>query len=284
MEINKGIEAFDDRLDTTRTNPDRKPFGKSDGQHFSMGDEYDVKAPVAAPGPPKVDPPAAEKKFTHKLANGTTLEAASVEELAGLIEKSFQQATPAPVDFEDKPLYQPIEFKRKELSLAEQANILNVWKENPQNALRMLEEAEYGHPLETILKTLTIAEQRELNRRQEEAGAEFLGECEDFNPTPANGKKLTAYLKEKQKPITKHNLLVAFQQLSATDKALVRKVDVVPPNPEDELHEAAPPPTIVPSNQGRTETAAQGTVDAAKFAALPLDKQKQFFADLRRRQ
>lgn len=290
IDITKGIEPFNDHTDFSRNNADRKPFGKSGTDQLNMGDEYAVVVPAmeAPKAPETVTPPAA--KFTHKLANGTALEAPTIEELASLIEKSFQTQPPAPLEFEDKPVYEPVEFKRKELSLTEQANILNVWKENPQKAMRMLQEAEYGAPMEVVHQSLERAELRELNRKQEEAGAEFLAECETYNPTPANGKKLTAFLREKNKPITKQNLVLSFQQLVATgDKSLLRKVDA-PVLPEvtaaddPSLTEVPPPPTVVPSNQGRPEAPAAGQVDVAKFASLPLDQQKKFFADLRRRQ
>lgn len=290
IDITKGIEPFNDHTDFSRNNADRKPFGKSGTDQLNMGDEYAVVVPESVtPRAPEVKlVEAPTMKFSHKLANGTTLEAPTIEELASLIEKSFQTQTP--LEFEDKPVYEPVEFKRKELSLTEQANILNVWKENPQKAMRMLQEAEYGAPMEVVHQSLERAEQRELNRKQEEAGAEFLAECETYNPTPANGKKLTAFLREKNKPITKQNLVLSFQQLvAAGDKSLLRKVDA-PVLPEvtaaddPSLTEVPPPPTVVPSNQGRPEAPAAGQVDVAKFASLPLDQQKKFFADLRRRQ
>jgi len=291
VEINKGIEPFDDRMDATRSNAERKPWGKTpNADQFKLDSEYAVTQP--APVVPAVTPapvmPA--PKFVHKMANGTTLEAETVEELAKKIEAAVNTQTPVPLDFEDKPLYQPIEFKRKELSLQEQANILNVWKENPQKALRMLEEAEYGHPMEVILQTLSRDEQRELHRRQDEAAADFLGDVEDYNPTVANGRKLTEYLKSKGKPITKQNLVLSFQQLvAAGDKSLLRKVEEQPPAEsaaatDESLTETPPPPTVVPSNQGRPEVPAPGQVDVAKFASMNLDQQKKFFADLRRRQ
>ena len=290
MEINKGIETFDDRVDLSRSNPDRMKVGSQGTDRFHLGSEYDT-APLTAVAevvPPKVEdtPPP---KFTHKLANGTTLEAASVEELATLIEKSFVQAPPQVLEFEDKPLYTPIEFRHKDLSLTEQAEILNLWKENPQAAMRKLQEAEYGAPLETIMQNLSRAELRELNRRQEEAGVEFLGECDTYNPTKANAKKLTDYLHAKGKPITKQNLVLSFQQLvAAGDKTLLRKVDeqVVADSADanKDLTEVPPPPVLVPSNQGRPEVQEQ--VDAAKFArefaSWPLPKQQNYFAKLRR--
>lgn len=285
IDITKGIEPFEDRIDFTRGNKDRQTYGKSTGTNqFHLGNEYDVQLPETPPVPPVVPPvetPA--QKFTHKLANGTTLEAATVEELATLIEKSLvQQAPPAPVYFEDKPLYTPMEFKRKELTIKEKADILNLWAQDPQAAKRQLDEAEYGQPMEVILQQLSRSEQRELNRRQEEAGVEFVMEMDSYNPTRENAKKLTDLLHSKGKPITKHNLVVAFQQLSAADKSLVRKVDDVPEVPDPSLSDSPPIPTIVPSNTGRPDSAPPGQVDAAKFAAMPLDKQKQFFKDLRR--
>ena len=292
MEINKGIETFDDRMDVTRTNKDRKPFGKSNGtEQFNLGNEYDVKVaePEKPAEPPKVEALEPPKKFTHKLANGTVLEAATVEELAMKIESAFKQQPAIPVDFEDKPLYQPYEFKPKELSLAEQAEILNVWKENPQKAMRMLQEADLGAPASVIIEKLNEAQRVMRQRAEEEAAVEFLGECDTYNPTTANGKKLTAYLREKQKPITKQNLVLSFQQLvAAGDKTLLRKVEEqAPPESaeaiDESLTEVPQPPTVVPSNQGRPEAPPQGQVDVAKFANLSLDKQKEYFASLRRR-
>jgi hypothetical protein len=290
IEINKGIEPFDDQMDFSRGNKDRKPYGKSEGtDQFHLGNEYDVAAPVTPPvvETPALVPSAVVAKFTHKLSTGETIEADSIDALATLIEKAVsKQAPPAPVslEFEDKPLYAPMEFKRKELTLAEQADILNLWKENPQAAMRKLQEAEFGAPVETVISNLSRAEQRELNRRQEEAGVEFLGECETYNPTRANAKKLTDLLASKGKPITKHNLVVAFNQLVAGgDKALVRTEQAAPPAAEEPIEEQKGPPTIVPSNQGLPGNSAPPSVDAAKFAALPLSEQKKFFADLRRR-
>lgn len=282
MEINKGIEPFEDQTDFTRGNKDRQQWGKGESaKQYHIGSEFDVVPPTPeAPPTPPVPPPADAPKFTHKLANGTVLEAATIEELATKIEKSLVQAPPAPVDFEDKPLYTPMEFKRKELTLAEQAEILNVWKENPQKASRMLQEAEFGAPLDTILQNLSRAEQRELNRRQEEAGVEFIFECEAYNPTRENAKKLTDLIHSKQKPITKHNLTVAFQQLSATDKSLVRAVD--PPPPDPTLSDAPPPPSHLQTNMGRSDAPPPGEIDVTKFAAMSLGDQQKIFARMKR--
>lgn len=288
--IDKPMQTFDDQTDFSRNNPARQQWGKQNStSDFHLANEYDTQPPTPEPPSTEVPVPPAPK-FTHKLANGTLLEAESFEALAAQIEKAAQPQTPAPVpqilEFEDKLPYQPIEFKPKELSLQEQANILNVWKENPQKALRMLEEAEYGHPMETILQRLSRAEQRELERAQMEAGVEFMGECEDYNPTATNGKKLTEFLAKEKKPITKQNLKVAFLKLSAEDKTLLRKVDEPTPTPEPEdptLVETPPPPTVVPSNQGRVESQPQNVVDVAKFASMTLKQQQEYFATLKRR-
>lgn len=290
IEINKGIEAFDERTDFSRNNPDRKPWGKGGVDGLDLRGEYDTPAPPQpTPPAPTIAPVVEEtKKFTHKLKDGTVLEAPTIDELAALIEKAVTKAPEPPAEFEDKPLYQPLEFKRKELSLQEQANILNVWKENPQKALRMLEEAEYGVPMDTILQTLGRVELRELNRMQEIAAVEFMEECDTYNATPANGKKLTEHLKAKGKPITKQNLVLSFKQLvAAGDKALLRQADE--PTTEsaaatEELTEVPPPPVVVPSNLGLPEEKGPGQVDVAKFASMSLADQKKFFTDLRRRQ
>lgn len=285
INIDKGIEPFDDVTDFTRGNKDRKPWGKQGSTaELHMGAEYDAPPPAEPtqqPGPPTPTPEP--EKFTHKLANGTVLKASTVEELATQIEKSLQvQAPPAPpLDFEDKPVYEGYLFKRKELSLQEQADILNVMKENPQKAYRMLQEAETGATTERLLQALNETQMALRTQKETEAAAEFLGECEEFNPTAANGKKLAAYLKEKGKPITVRNLKVAFEQLKATDKSLVMQPDAQPVV-EDDTEDVPPPPVIVPSNTGRPEAPAAPSVDAAKFAALPLDKQKAYFANLRR--
>src|ERR1700757_633941 len=155
MEINKAIAPFDDHTDFSRGNKDRKPWGKGDStEGLNLDSEYKVSIVEV---PPKADPAPAEKTaamLTHKLSNGTVLEAATVEELAAKIEKSFQQAPPVPADFEDKPLYVPYEFAPKELTLAEQDEILNVWKENPQKAMRMLQEADLGAPTAVLIAKL----------------------------------------------------------------------------------------------------------------------------------
>jgi hypothetical protein len=284
INIDKGIEPFDDVTDFTRGNKDRKPWGKQGSTaELHMGTEYDAPPPPDAPAQPAPVVPVVEKKFSHKLANGTVLEAATVEELATQIEKSLQQQTPAPpLDFEDKPVYEGYLFKRKELSLQEQADILNVMKENPQKAYRMLQEAETGATTERLLQALNETQMALRTQKETEAAAEFLGECEEFNPTAANGKKLAAYLKEKNKPITVRNLTVAFRQLvAAGDKSLVMQPGTQPVV-EDDAEDVPAPPVIVPSNMGRPEAPAAPTVDAAKFAALPLDKQKAYFANLRR--
>jgi hypothetical protein len=288
IDITQGVQTFDDRLDTSRGNPDRKPFGAKGTDQFHMGSEYDVEqsvSPANDPGPDaSVTPTPVLQKFTHKLSNGTTLEADSVEALAALIEKSFQQQAPVEdLKFDDRPLYTPLEFKRKELTLQEQADLLNLWKEKPQEAMRKLQEAEYGASMDVILMNLTRAELRELNRRQLEAEAEFMGECEDYNPTPANGKKMLAFLEENKVPRTKHNLVVAFRKLSASDPSLIRQPET--PTAEPEPGEEVPkPPTHVPTNQGRQETLPDQSGDkfALEFAGWPLAKQQEWFAKKRR--
>jgi hypothetical protein len=287
IEINKGIEPFEEATDFTRGNPNRKPWGKSESAaSLHLGAEYDV--PISAPEPPPVAPPppvnAPEKKFTHKLANGTVLEAATVEELASQIEKSLVQ-TPPPVheDFDDKPVYQPYKFEPKELTVQQKADILNLWKEDPQKAVRMLQEAEIGAPISVVIQKLEEAQNVNRMKAEEEAAAEFLMEEETYSATRANGAKITEYLKSKGKPVTKRNLAVAFHQLvAAGDKTLLKKVDepVAPPDPE--LIDVPPPPVLVPSNMGRPEAPTEPSVDVAKFANLSLGEQKNFFARVKR--
>lgn len=283
-EINKGIEPFEDQTDFTRGNKDRQTWGKGNSESLHLGSEYDVKVPptesvsreTSAEKPPETPAP----KFTHKLANGTLLEAPSIEELAAKIEASFKQTPPA-LDFEDKPLYKPYEFKHKDLSLAEQAEILNLWKENPQAAMRKLQEADLGAPVEVIIQKLQETQTVVRMKLEEEAGAEFMGECENYNPTVTNGKKLTAHLAKLGKPITKQNLVVAFNQLvAAGDKGMLRAPE--PEAPPEPLDEVPPPPVIVPSNMGRQETTPAGQVDVAKFANMTLDQQKKYFLELKR--
>ncbi len=281
-EINKGIEPFDDVTDFTRGNKDRKPWGKQDSTNdLHLGAEYDLRTlPAEAPAEPVVPPPV---EFTHKLANGTVLKASTVEDLASQIEKSLVQAPPVPpLDFEDKPAYEGYLFKRKELTLQEQADILNLMKENPQKAFEKLQEANSGATTERLLQALNEMQMALRSQKESEAAAEFLGECEDFNPTRANGKKLADYLKLKNKPMTVRNLTVAFQQLlAAGDKSLLMPAESQPVV-EDDTEDVPAPPVIVPSNTGRPEAPAQPSVDAAKFAGLSLDQQKAYFAKLRR--
>src|SRR5580704_7666711 len=295
-DITKGIEPFEATTDFSRNNADRKPWGKSNSaENLHMGTEYDVDIkprPIEyGEGEKELAQKVAAKleaekvpKFSHKLANGTVLEAPTIEELATLIEKSVTQTPPAPVEYEDKPPYVPMEFKRKELTLAEQAEILNLWKENPQMALGKLEEAEYGAPMSTILQNLSRAEQREAQRVRLDEEAAFLMEAETYHATPANAKKIMAVLDEKKKPITKKNLLLAFQQLvAAGDQSLLVKLEEAAPlSPDPNLTEPPPPPTIVPSNQGRPETPNAAQLDVEKFSNMTLAQQKDYFAGLRR--
>lgn len=281
IDITKGVQTFDEGLDVTRSNPDRKPFGAKGTEQFNLGSEYDTPPQEPETPPTSPVPPAAEQKFTHKLANGTVLEAKSVEELAGKIEQALQQqAPPAPVEFDNQPLYTPMEFKRKELTLIEQADILNLWKEKPQEAMRKLQEAEYGASMDVILTNLSRVELRELSRRQLEAEAEFMGECEDYNPTPANSKKMLALLEQNKVPRTKHNLVVAFNKLKAADPTMVRQPEAV----VDDTTEVTPPPSHVPTNQGRPEAVPQADAEkfARDFASWPLGKQQDWFAKKRR--
>lgn len=283
--IDKGIQPFDDRTDLTRNNPDRKTFGRSGNDGLDLGNEYNTPAPPAQV-PPPVTPPVVVPKFTHKLANGTVLEAATLEEMAALIEKevSKPQAPPAPVDFEDKPKYTPLKLERKELTVQQKADILNLWKEDPQAAMRKLQEAEVGVTMEDLLRLLNDSQTVIRVHSEVEEGADFLGECETYQPTKENGKKLTDLIRSKGMPITKHNLMVAFNQLSVTDKTLLRKVDDAPPPPPDpNLHETPDPPTVVPSNQGLpTEEQQRDSQKVIReFASMSLGQQQAYFANLR---
>jgi hypothetical protein len=214
IDITQGVQTFDDRLDTSRGNPDRKPFGAKGTDQFHMGSEYDVEqsvSPANDPGPDaSVTPTPVLQKFTHKLSNGTTLEADSVEALAVLIEKSFQQQAPVEdLKFDDRPLYTPLEFKRKELTLQEQADLLNLWKEKPQEAMRKLQEAEYGASMDVILMNLSRTELRELNRRQVGSRKRnSYGRVRGLQlRREANAKKLTDLSSfEAKAPIKAHNL------------------------------------------------------------------------------
>lgn len=276
-------QSFD--MDFTRENKDRRQFGKTESTETLLLDkEYSVSQ-ATPPLPPADVPPPADKKFTHKLSNGTVLEAPSIEELATKIEKAFAQ-TPTkevPVEFDAEPLYKPYQFKRKELTLSEQADILNIWKENPQKALRLLQEADLGAPVEVIVQKLNEAQAMVQQRTEEEAGVEFIFQHDDYRATPENGKALTAYLREKGKPITVKNLDLAFRQMvAAGNKTLLRQVDATTGD-ETGVQDTPPPPVIVPSNQGAPPTPETSQIDVAKFAAMTLDQQKQYFANLKRR-
>jgi len=282
--IDKPIQPFDDHMDFSRNNPDRKLWGKHDSANaFHLGDEYaEPAAPEAQePKPVTPEPPAPPQKFTHKLSNGTVLEADSLDALAALIEKSFQTPAPpadAPLEFEDAFPYKPVDYKRKELSLQEQADILNVWKENPQKAFQMLMAAECGQP--DFTASLTRSEQRELERATLEAGMRFMEDVEEYNPTKANGKLLSEYLTQQKKPVTTHNLKVAYQRLLPTHPELK---SVPAPVAEPEPDEPEPqPPAVIPAGSGLAPDEAQPKVDVNKFKSMSLEDQKKFFSALRR--
>jgi hypothetical protein len=285
IEINRGVETFDDHTDFSRGNKDRQRFGEKNADAFSLRDEYDAPRIVddTSVPPPVVDAPPAPK-FTHKLANGTVLEAATVEELSAAIEKSIQVQAPSAVEeFEDKPLYEGRTFTRKELPLTEQAALLNTWGQNPQAVVRKLIEAEFGATPEEVSKTITETQMALRLQKEMEAGVEFLGENEDFNPSKANGTKLTTYLREQNKPITVKNLGIAFRRLvAAGDKALLAKPEPVVEDPS--LADSPPPPVHVPSNQGLPETVPNMDAQkrAAEFSRLSLREQQEYFAKLRR--
>jgi len=286
MEINKGIEPFDDVTDLTRNNPDRKPFGRSGNDNLSLSDEYATpkSAPVEAP------PPAA-KKVKHKLSTGIELEADTIEEMATLIKKEVakQQTSPAPLEFEDKPAYQPLKLERKEMTPQQKAEILNLWTgtattpADPQAAMRKLQEAEVGVTMEELLRLLNDSQTVIRLKIEEEAGADFMGECDNYRATKENAKKLVDYIKSKNKPITTHNLIVAFRQLSASDPAMLRQPDAELPDPN--LHETPEPPVVVPSNQGMpTEEQKADTAKVIReFSNMTLKQQQEYFANLRRR-
>lgn len=280
--------------DFTRNNPDRKPFGKANGADaLSLADEYKPRITEAPTEPPVAEPPKTEPPtvtFKHKLDNGTELEAASVEELAKKIEQALKVPALVVTDFDDKPLYQAIEFKPRELTVQEQADILNVWKENPQKAMKILEEANLGAPVEEVLKQFQTTQTLYRFKLEEEAAADFLGEAETYNPTPANGKKLTAYLNSKGKPITKNNLLKAFADLSSTDKTMIRITEAEPVTPpaepkpaEPALEEHPAPPSHMPANMGAREEAPKPGVDVEAFSKLSIGQQKEYFANLKRK-
>lgn len=286
IEVNSTAQL--DEMDFSRNNAERKPWGQQkSSEHFQLNDEYSEPKPEAslqtAPPPaPPADPP--KPKFTHKLANGNTLEAESVEALASLIEKSFQQTpAPPPAEWDESPAYQPIQFKRSELTIQQQADILNLWKENPQKALRMLQEAEYGVSMDVLMQNLSRAEIRELNRREEEIGVEWIYEnVDNYNPTPANGQLLTKYLREKNKPITKKNLTIAFNALKGDNPTMILKPQAAPPAEPDNTEEVPAPPVVVPSNQGGEMPPVTPQVDVEKFKRMSLDDQKKFFSKMRR--
>lgn len=280
--IDKPMQAFDDRTDFSRNNTDRQKWGEhKSSDNFQMSDEYKEPEAQAPPVATETPAPPAPQKFTHKLQNGTVLEADSVDALAALIEKSIQTpAPPAETDWEEKPAYEGTLFQRKELSLQDQANILNVWKENPQKAMRMLQEAEFGGTIENIIRSLNDAQMTIRQQKELEEQMDFLGECETYNPTKANGKKLTDYLKQNNKPCTKRNLMKAFQDLSKNDPSLIQTV--TPPPAEEPEEPELQPPTVVPSNQGRQETIEQPKVDVEKFKRMSLEDQKKYFKSMSR--
>ena len=286
--IEKGILPFDDRMDTSRNNPDRKTWGKSDNaKSLYQGGEYDEplepevleNKPAEPPAPPVPEPAPPQQKFTHKLANGTVLEAESVEALAAKIEQSFNQAAkPADVQWDDAPVYKPLEFKRRELTIQEKADLLNQWAKDPQQANRALQEAEYGVTMGEILERLNRSEVREMQRSQEVAGVEFLEEYADlYRATPANAKKLTEYLKQQNKPITKNNLVKAFRALSEADATMLREQTPEPPEQPEEQ-----PPTIIASNQGNPPPLETPSIDVEKFKRMSLENQKKYFLSVRR--
>lgn len=270
IEINKGVLPFEDAPDLTRNNPDRKRWGKGDSD-FHVSDEYDT--PAEEPAPPAPPPPT---KVTHKLGNGVVLEADSIDELATKIEKALAPP-PVTATWDETPVYTPMEFKPRELSVQENVMLLNEWTKNPQKVMRSFQEAEFGAPMEKIIQRLQQTETIVMQRAQEEAGVEFLTDvAEVYNPTKENATKLTNYLKEKGKPITRNNLRRAFNELSPTDPALLRKQEPVAEGEEIE------PPTTVQSNMGEPPVAAPPGVDVEKFKKMSVKDQKEFFAQLRR--
>ena len=112
----------------------------------------------------------------------------------------------------------------------------------------------------------------------------MLDHADTYNPTAGNAKKLTEFLKKENKPITKQNLTAAFNRLvAAGDKNLIRAAEVPVVEDDKDVEEVPPPPVVVPSNMGRQEEPPAGSVDVQKFASMSLDKQKEFFRNLKRR-
>lgn len=274
IDIKTGITPFEDSVDTSRNNPNRKPWGKGDSD-FHVNDEYDTTPEESAP--PTPPPP---QKVTHKLANGVVLEADSMEELAQKMEKALAPPPPE-AKWDETPVYTPMEFKPRQLSVQEEVDLLNRWPKTPQKAMRELQEAEFGATMEQIIKRLNMTEMIVMQRAQEEEGVNFLMEvAETYSATKDNADKLTAYLKEKGKPITKNNLVRAFKEMSPTHPELLRTPEPAAKGEEGEEFE---PPTIVASNMGEPPVAAPPGVDIEAFKKMNVKQQKDFFAQLRAR-
>lgn len=159
-----------------------------------------------------------------------------------------------PSNYDDKPWdtklpYEPVQFApARSLSDAEVTAILELNQTNPMEAERRMFTAMMGCTPQQLQAVLIRMDTMYATQVANSAALEFqANHVDDWDPTPANQRAMSAYLNSRNLPVTLVNLEKAFTDLMALGKLTRPKTD-------EELH--TPPASVTTSQVTEVEEVA----------------------------
>jgi hypothetical protein len=210
-------------------------------------------------------------------------------------------ANPNPNRVPDTKLpFDPIARKSpRQLSEQEVLQLQEMESVDPARAFRIKMEATTGYSPEGLALAVDRVNNAEVNRIANEAAYEFhANHSEDWLESKSNTAAISAYLKERNWPVTLNNLEIAFHDLAYVQKKLSMPVPEAPEAPPAAAAPAAPPlvedftppppPVSLPSASapGRVQKSEADLVREAAVGIreMPLDEARASLADAFRKQ
>lgn len=139
-------------------------------------------------------------------------------------------------------------FEARPLTADERVRIANASKD-PATAIEAYQqmiEATFGAPIEKIRNTLQYSEVRQRIDQSDYESRLFAAAHPDYYPSDANKEKILTWLEKHTPPlaITKKNLELAYEDLTASNMLTLRPPERVSAKPEEV--QAPPPPAAIP--------------------------------------
>jgi len=170
---------------------------------------------------------------------------ASLNETLAETRKNARSITP-----DTKLPYDPIQRRQaRQLNQQEVYQINELQQTDPVKAQEMAFQARTGYTFEEMAKLGEIAEQNRRELYAAQVASDFVGaHRKDFDPIPSNMALVEGWLRDRQLPVTRNNLEIAFNDLRESSK-ITAPVQASPKNEQPPQEFTPPPPPVSPPSR-----------------------------------